>query len=719
MRRQRPIRLQHGTSLHAIVLATAMTFSGASALQAREAGSAETSDTQVRLPENAEIQLAPVLVEGQERSAGQYTATVFTGAEIEDLGLFNSEDVLRMTPGVNINSSGGTNLSSVFIRGVGSMYLSDVTDFMVPMVIDGAPINARHISLGTLDVDRMEILKGPQGTLSGPWGLAGAVDITTRKPTRTFEGYGRAEYGEQGQALLEAAIGGPLTDTLSGRLAVRYSQSEHWVTNDADGAPMANPSNFALRGQIFWDGKQGTTALVTVEHEDVNALPNLLVLMPYGRKPSVDLTPGLYDDVGKSLNRYALEVNHDLASSRITSISSYMNASNMEIAAYDRKIMQAQSGYPSEFWNQDNGRESFFTQDLRLSSLPGDTLTWAAGLFFQHMDASYDTPRNTYGYTSPRFRDFKSNVYAIYGDVTYPVTSALRLTLGLRQNWSSTDYDASFWRGGVGSFDSRAMSESATTGRAMLSYDLTPGTVLHARYARGFAPGGYNMYAAQIADGEPFGGATNDMIEIGFASESEDKTFALTGAAYVNWVSSNHLLAYDSGTYVSSVVNADTRSQGFELQGRWRVGGGLELAAGLSYVDARITSSVFGPSDGDILSGNLVPDVSPWSALVSASYETALPPFLGLSSPMLKSIASYSYVGPRPANPQNSLDLAAYHKLDIHVGVAQDKTELYVRASNLLDDMYDLYGYAVPAANMAYGGMARGRTFVAGISHRF
>lgn len=721
MMRPQPIRpLLAGTSLRTLALATALIAADAPGLRAQQAGgTAGQGKPDPQAATGTEFQLAPILVEGQGFAAVDTTTTVFTGTQIEDLGLNTVEQILRMTPGVNVNSAGGTNLSTIYVRGVGSMYPMNLNDSAVPMIMDGAPVNGRYMSLGTLDVERAEVLKGPQGTTFGPSGLAGAIDITTRQPTRILEGYGRAEYGQQGQALLEAAVGGPLTEALSGRLAVRYTQSDHWVTNSADGGPLSTPSDLAFRGQLLWDAGTGTTARLVVEYEDLSALPTLFVLMPYPNPPRVNLTPGIYDTDGTSLARYVLQVDHDFDVGRLTSISSYMNTSGSLTLAYDSTIMGAQYGTPSEYWVRDQRREGTFTQDLRLSSPAQSALEWVAGAFFQHADASYDTPLNSYGASSPRSRDFTTDTYALYGDVTYPLNSALKLTLGLRQNWTVSSYDATFWNSGFGTFDSRALSETATTGRAMLTYAVTPNTDLHAKYARGYAPGGFNIYTAQVADGAPYEAAINDMIEVGFSSATQDGRFALNGAAYVNWVSNNHLLSYDSATYVASAVNVDTRSQGFELQGRWRPGNGFELAVGLSYVDATITGNVFGVGDGDILSGSAVPDVSPWSVLVMASYETRLPAFLWLSQPMFKSMVSYNYTGARPANPQNSLELASYQKLDVHMGIAQDKTEVYVRADNLLDDTYDLYGYYAPASGIAYGAMARGRTFVAGITHRF
>lgn len=717
MSRRSPRLLLSSSSLNAIAIAAAVIAAPGLAHGQAASGQAASGQAAQAAGGGSDIALGTLLVEG--RAASDYTATVFSGSELEALGLNTVEQVLRMTPGVNVNSSGGTNLSTIYVRGVGSMYPMNMNDGAVPMSIDGAPVSARHMSLGTLDVEWMDILKGPQGTTSGVSGLGGVVDITTRRPTRVLEGYGRIEYGEQGQSLLEAAIGGPMGDTVSGRLAVRFQQSDHWVTNGEDGQPLSNPSDLAFRAHLSWDAGKGTSALLTVEHENVDEVPNLLILRPYGNPPTVNLTPGLYDGLTKSLDRYALQVNHDLDVGRLTSISSYVNTRNNEIAAYDANIMNAQYGAPSQYWSQDEASETVFTQDLKISSRPNSAIDWVAGMFFQHSDGSYNTPFNAYGANTPSFRNFTTDTYAIYGDVTVPLTDALKLTLGLRQNWNTTSYDGTFLSWGMLSGDSRSLSETATTGRAMLSYALTGTTELHAKYARGYTPGGFNIYATQVADGEPFEGAINDMIEVGFTTQTEDRRFALTGAAYVNWVSDNHLLSYNSATYVVSAVNADTRSQGFEVQGQWRPFNGFQLSVGLSYVDATITSSVYGAGEGDILAGNSVPDVSPWSALIQASYETALPPFLGLSNPMLKSLVSYSYVGARPADPQNNFDLASYQKLDVHVGIAQGKTEVYLRADNLLDDMYELYGYYNAAAGISYGGVARGRTFIAGLSHRF
>ena len=443
-----------------------------------------------------EIQLDPITVRGREGDEG--SATVFTREEIENQRLYTLEEVLRATPGVNVYSSGGTNVSSIYIRGVGSMYPMNLDDSAATVTFNGSPLNARHISLSTLDAESIEILRGPQGTRSGASALAGIVNIVTIKPTQMLQGYARGEYGEERQRLLEGAVGGPITDTLSGRVAVRYAASDSWVTNVQDWEPIAEPNDVSLRGSLRWEG-DNTEALLTYVHQTLKHFPVLFILQPYGDKPHVDQTPGLYDDVNKVLNRGAFQLTHDFGAAFVNSSTSYVDAENTEMLVYGRDLYQALFGFPGEFWAQEEGTERVFFQDLSISSPDDAPFDWRFGAMFESGDGSYDTPRNSFGSSSAVFRDFDTTEYALYGETTFSATSDLLITAGLRQSWVDTKYSAEFT--GLGVADNRSLDESFTSGRFNVSYDIAPTTQLHATYARGFMPGGLNIYAAQPAAG--------------------------------------------------------------------------------------------------------------------------------------------------------------------------------------------------------------------------
>lgn len=640
-----------------------------------------------------------------------------SGEDLVRRRLQTVEAVLAETPGVSINSWGGNHLTSVSIRGVGGMYPMSLDDSMVTLSVDGSPVSARHLGIGTLDVESISILKGVQGTAGAAAGAAGTVVIETRKPSQEFSGYVSSEIGTDLQRLVEGAVGGGITETLSGRLALRYSGSEHWVNNSGTGDPVSNPQQLAGRGSLLWDGGNGTSVLLTGEREDSRELPTLLMLKPYADTPELDLPDGIFDKVNKITDRYAVKANHDFEALRLTSTTSYTGSSATEVLAYDQALYNALYGAPMVYWTREKSEEHVINQDFQISSLPDASMPWTVGVFGEHADRSYDSC--IYGVSCNSYRDFTTGRLGVYGNVTVPVGEKLKVDAGLRYIWSETDFDADYYGSGSLARDSRTLREDALTGKLGLSYQVLPETEIYARYARGFTPGGFNIYGTRVADGTPYRGAVVDTVEAGFNSGLADGLVTVSGTAYANWVKDNHLLSYDSNTFVVSALNADTRSYGAELEATWNPVDGLSLTAGAAYTDTRIETSIFGIGDGDVLAGNEVPDIAPWSFHANASYSLELPDFLGLTAPELNTSISYRYTAERAANPQNSLDLAGYHKLDARAALAHGGTEFYVRGDNLLDEKYDLYGYFSPASGTAYGAAARGRSVFAGFTHKF
>ena len=133
-----------------------------------------------------------------------FTVNVLDEAQLEERRLTSLEDVLRGTPGVEVNSWGGVENANVRIRGVGSLYQGSSDDNSVIVNIDGAPVSVGNVGPGTLDVEQVEVLKRPQGTLFGRNSTAGAINIRTRKPQlEHWEGSARGEAGSSRQHLAE------------------------------------------------------------------------------------------------------------------------------------------------------------------------------------------------------------------------------------------------------------------------------------------------------------------------------------------------------------------------------------------------------------------------------------------------------------------------------------------------------------------------------------
>jgi len=639
--------------------------------------------------------------------------SVIDGETLEFRRQFDIEDALRSVPGVDINSAGAPTLTSVRIRGVGSLYLANREDTSVSLSINGVPTSTENLSLATLDVERIEVLKGPQSTVFGRNSEAGAINITTRKPTDDFEASARGEYGQEDQYLTEAIVNGPLADHLNARFAIRYSGSDHWIDNiQTGGAPITTPTDLALRGSLQWESG-GTSVLLSAEHQDTEDLIGIQLLRPYGDDPTFDVAPGRFENNEKELYRYAADVSHEFSGSRLTSVTSYTSYDLFSEVAFDRRLNQALFGFPGESVQIQNAEERVISQDLRWTSLPESSVFWVTG--FSFWDSNRDNDNADVGRPTSNQREASTTSYGVYGEVTYPVTDSLKLTGGVRVSSDHKTYDANYFFGPVVTPDSRDIKDTYATGRAALTYAVTPATNIYLLGARGYKSGGFNEGATSVADSAPFRAARVNTAEIGFKSKFSDAGISLNGAVFYNDVKDDHLLGFNPVTFASNILNADTESFGAEVEGSWNLGEGFVLSGAATYIDAEIKSDVFGVFGGDVSSGNQAPDVPHWSGSVSLSWNHDLPDLLNLPSPALNAHISYKYQGERAADVQNNFDLDRYGKLDLRAGISSENAELYFWGDNLLDDQYDLYGFGFGFPGSETGVPARGRTIGFGV----
>jgi iron complex outermembrane receptor protein len=210
------------------------------------------------------------------------SVTAFTGEDITRLGFENAEEIALLTPGLHYAPLNGGQEAQFTIRGV---IQSDFNDFIespnAVYIDEGYISNTQGQRFGLFDLDRVEVLRGPQGTLFGRNATGGLVHFITRKPTREFEAFGDVQYGSYDQVRFEGAIGGPLSERLSARVSVLYNRHDGFqdnlfgdpalapldITDVLLGAPAPGPfvpstsgaediggeDAWAVRGQLLWE----------------------------------------------------------------------------------------------------------------------------------------------------------------------------------------------------------------------------------------------------------------------------------------------------------------------------------------------------------------------------------------------------------------------------------------------------------------------------------
>lgn len=665
-----------------------------------------------------------------------FSISTVNGQEAETRRLHSLEDVLRQIPSLDFVVNMGSANTTLRIRGVGALQKVSGDDTSVVINVDGMPMSATNATLNVLDAERVEVLKGPQGTLFGRNSEAGAINIVTRKPTQWLEGSLRTEVGSDRQRLVEGVISGPLGENLAARLAVRSSGVDSYITNNRDGDPMNKPEESSGRASLLWDMGPSTRINISAAHEDQKDRDWIYQLYPYGDTPRSSIPSG-GETNRRIVDRYNAELGHGFQHVVLTALTGYAQTRHRSTTPiYEgRTYMQLLGFEPDAIWNS-RATEKVYNHELRLSSVPGANVFWVIGgnLFssdrtLERFD-SYDNFFPDNPTVSDTHREFSSNAKALFGEVTLPVSQTTKLTLGGRHTWEEKHYRAQ-WQASASNTssirtarDTQRLSDNYTTGRVALSHALNQQTNLYAICSRGYKSGGFDDEGVNFVTGgtdTPYKAAIVNSYETGFKHESTDRQIALNGALFLNQVRNDHMLAFNPITMATYKENHDTESRGIDLEGQWRIGGGWSLSGGLAYTKAEISSNTPGST---VRKGNGVPEVPRWGASLTISHRQAVTSLLGMGNSVLETRLTNRYVGQRPADPQNNFNLRAYNKLDLRSGIRQGTTEIYIWADNLLDKRYDLYGYHidayVPGGSDARIGMpGRGRSFGLGLTHAF
>ncbi|MGO9328312.1 MAG: TonB-dependent receptor [Steroidobacteraceae bacterium] len=485
--------------------------------------------------------------------------TAFSQEKIDQLGLRSIDDLTRLSPGVTfmrngMSASGNYNDedSDVSIRGIDSTAGASTTG----IYIDDTPIQTRHLQFGTVnpypalfDLERVEVLKGPQGTLFGAGSEGGTIRFITPEPSlTTFQVYARSEVGQiegGGQSYgAGLAVGGPIIDNVLGfRFSVSYQEDGGWVNRVNYTRP---PSVLAANGYALiytaLPEVDGTTEKNSNWHDTQTAR----LALKWQPTDSLTVSPSIYvqtlhyNDTGAywlslsnpSDNSYnngnaqrdpttdpwylaAIKIAWSAPFANVTSNTSYLSRNQHSISDYTQWIDTVFVGnqyppigdYASAYFTD---HQNNFTQEIRLSSLdPADRLTWNGGLFYSHVDENttetiidpqlapdLGLPPLPVGlvYSQPVFSMLDKQI-AAFGEVNFKFTDTVNFTAGVRA--SKIDYtgiaqESGLLLGGLVVNGTHSGSDKPVTPRFVLNYQPSRDSLYYASAAKGFRPGGVN-----------------------------------------------------------------------------------------------------------------------------------------------------------------------------------------------------------------------------------
>lgn len=568
-------------SFAALALAT-----GVAAAQdsGEEANAGSGSDEIVVVAQRREENLQDVPISIQALSSDMLEA-----ANIDDaisLGLY--------IPGLEINASNGA--ATTYLRGIGTDNAVSGAESPVAYYVDGVYVASPAAALFTLNnVERVEVLRGPQGTLFGRNASGGVIQIITRAPDQDFGGEVSLGYGNYNtlEGSLYATAG--VSDRLATDLAVSFrDQGDGYGDNPTLGTDVYATDNWAVRNTWLYRGdatdvRFSLSATETETDIGSRVVPagNSILLAGETNQGGLTFFGGIPDQ-GANISTWdtALTINHRFDGFDLVSITSFQHAENQYIASADSSAAALLRIAADEF-------NDTFTQEFQLlgETQSGD---WIAGFYYFTNDAGYDS-FNTLLATpalisiSNIAASQETNSYAVYGQLTQNLSDRLRGTLGLRYTLDEREFSGTNVVPTSGGpvvltvpANNQSTDDDALTWRLALDYDFSDAIMGYVSYNRGFKSG---QFAVNAFTTPPVDSEILDAFEVGLKSELFDHRLRLNVAAfYYDYQSLQSQVVV--GTTPTIVNAGDAVIQGIDVDFNARLSDQFRVFGGVSILDS-------------------------------------------------------------------------------------------------------------------------------------
>ena len=569
-----------------------------------------------------------VIVTAEKRSESlqdlSQAVTALTAADVEDRQLTSFVDLSAIAPGVNVAKNEGFK-TVITIRGIGNEANQNaIANPSVSYHLDGVYI-ASPFALQTdfLDLEQIEVLRGPQGTLFGQNSTGGAINVITMDPDfEDFSGTADLSLGEYNGVRARASMNIPLSDNLAARISLLRNSHDGFTDNVSNGQDLDDADSVSARVKLLWQASDNVTVKLGAQmfDEDVNG---------QAQKGIYDPTPGARRLAQDSRSAYELKseiysatVEWDLPDFTLKSITSYQSDDILVLRDNDRHDPTTLPPFflLQSYFDPETNDQTTTTQEFNLiSSTPAfGKLDWVAGVFY--LDTEVDiaiTERLDFGFDGtfdpftvedivtfgPADAGFISNSkperesMSVYGQGTLALTDTTRLIGGLRYTRDEVYSEVTnfYGRGGT---DILEIDSNEMTGRIAYEKDFDDVTLGYVSYTRGFKPGGSNLTYGRESVVSPivvlptFEQETIDAYEVGLKTDLDDGRVRLNAAAFLYNYENLQYQATDPEVFQGGVGNIpESEIYGAELELGAFLSESLLFDARVAWLNTEITKS--------------------------------------------------------------------------------------------------------------------------------
>ncbi len=597
------------------------------------------------------------------------SVSALTPKKLEVLGS-SGMDVRALSgkvPSLLIESSFGRTFPRFYIRGLGNTDFDLLASQPVSLIYDDVVLeNALTKGMPMFDIERVEVLRGPQGTLFGRNTPAGIVKVQSKKPTQDFDANISGSYGSFSSTDFRVAVGGGLTDTVSARVALLQQDRDDWIDNKAPGFEQKDQlggySETAGRLQLLWEPNDDFSALFNYHFRNAEADARIFranIIKPGTNKlvDDFDRETVFHDAASRNtqtvdMKGASLKIEYNFGDYTLTSVTGHESAEMFSVGdidgGYGAAFLPSGGGpglipFPSETGaRMPDHKQS--TQEVRIASNDLGKLDYQFGFFLFDEDLTINNLSfDTFGggvQNGIAIQNMETSAWAIFASLDYEVSEKLSINGGLRYSDDERKWDGELVQSpfGAPSFsESNDVEDSQVSGDLSASYVLNDETNVYARLARGYrAPSIQGRSLLFSANSTTADSETVDSVETGFKSVFAENTARVDASIYYYEVSDQQLTAVGGTGNVASLLNADKSvGYGFEIDSEYFVTPDLVLAGSVSYnhtelKDANVAvpgcgggCTVTDPLNSDglaLIDGNSLPQSPEWISNLSVRW---------------------------------------------------------------------------------------------------
>jgi iron complex outermembrane receptor protein len=707
-----------------------------------DAAQAQPADSQADSEEGDNDILVTAQRREQRLQDVPISITALSGASLDERSMDNLADLPGSVPSLVISGFAGTNTTNlVAIRGVAGQQIPIGASQATAIYLDGVYLSRPDSAFfGFDDIERIEVLRGPQGTLYGRNATAGAINIVTRTPGDTLEGSVNATYGNYNSYSLRGSISGPLGGGFSIGASGGFDHHGGYYTNTVTGNRVNDRDSQTARIRLRYDNDAGFDATVSADYTHITQqdLYTPVTIAPNGdilfqtRFVQTNLPE---DDIGTTVKTggIALTMNIELSPRfTLTSISSYREFSFFTIYDVDASAAAAPLIHVITL----NENETFSQEIRGVYTGNGFRVTFGANYYGENGDYSLINNRPVINrqvlaqFPSPHN---KTNVQAVaaFGQVEVDVTDRLTAVAGLRFNHESRDFSTDY--SAIGAFPPiiGKISDSVLLPMVGLNFEANDDLLFYVKASQGYQAPGFNFLPGPGTPENTFGPETLWAYEAGVKSQFWDRRITFNAAGFY--------YKYDD-IQVRSLINpqvaqirnaAAAQVTGVEAELIVRPATGLTLSGHVTYSRAIYTDfcesvTVGTPQNGDPLcvgtpvvtadrSGRSLPQAPRWSGGFDINYSAPLSGSLTLNANASYTFETISYL---TAPNERAISTGGFERINARIGLEfANGLEVYAFGRNLTDERH--LAYSARLSTFIVGVVSEPRTYGIGARYRF